>query len=141
MLGGLLNLKELAVSDVMIHRTKMVTIDAALPPGEIIAAVLKSGHTRLPIFRDRPDNILGVLNARDLLAALQQAGGDAARLDVEKIAKPAWYVPDTRPISGSVECLPQTKDAFRVGRRRVWRGDGPHHTRGHSRGDCRRYRR
>lgn len=112
MLGGLLNLKELAVSDVMIHRTKMVTIDAALPPGEIIAAVLKSGHTRLPIFRDRPDNILGVLNARDLLAALQQAHGDAAKLDIEKIAKPAWYVPDTRPISGQLNAFLRRKTHF-----------------------------
>ena len=112
MLGGLLNLKELAVSDVMIHRTKMVTIDAALSPDEIIAAVLKSGHTRLPIFRERPDNILGILNARDLLAALQQAGGDAARLDVEKIAKPAWYVPDTRPISDQLNAFLRRKTHF-----------------------------
>ncbi|MFO0994648.1 MAG: transporter associated domain-containing protein [Hyphomicrobiales bacterium] len=112
MLGGLLNLKELAVSDVMIHRTKMLMIDAALPPGEIIAAVLKSGHTRLPIFRDRPDNILGILNARDLLAALQHAGGDAARLDVEKIAKPAWYVPDTRQISDQLNAFLRRKTHF-----------------------------
>ncbi len=112
MLGGLLNLKELAVSDVMIHRTKMVMIDAALPPDEIIAAVLKSGHTRLPIFRDRPDNILGVLNARDLLAALQQSHGDSAKLDVEKIAKPAWYVPDTRQISDQLNAFLRRKTHF-----------------------------
>jgi len=112
MLGGLLNLKELEVSDVMIHRTKMVMIDAALPPGEIIAAILKSGHTRLPIFRDRPDNILGVLNARDLLAALQQANGDSAKLDIEKIAKPAWYVPDTRPISDQLSAFLRRKTHF-----------------------------
>src|SRR5690606_8878510 len=112
MLGGLLNLKELAVSDVMIHRTKMVMIDAALPPSEIIAAVLKSGHTRLPIFRDRPDNILGILNARDLLAALQHANGDASKIDIEKIAKPAWYVPDTREISDQLNAFLRRKTHF-----------------------------
>ncbi|MBL8905236.1 MAG: CBS domain-containing protein [Rhizobiales bacterium] len=112
MLGGLLNLKELAVSDVMIHRTKMVMIDAALPPDEIIAAVLKSGHTRLPIFRDRPDNILGILNARDLLAALQHAKGDSAKLDIGRIAKPAWYVPDTRPISDQLNAFLKRKTHF-----------------------------
>ena len=79
---------------------------------EIIAAVLKSGHTRLPIFRERPDNILGILNARDLLAALQQADGDAAKLDVEKIAKPAWYVPDTRPISDQLNAFLRRKTHF-----------------------------
>lgn len=112
MLGGLLNLKELSVSDVMIHRTKMVMIDAALPPAEIIAAVLKSGHTRLPIFRERPDNILGILNARDLLAALQHSKGDSAKLDVEKIAKPAWFVPDTRPISDQLSAFLRRKTHF-----------------------------
>jgi len=112
MLGGLLNLKELEVSDVMIHRTKMVMIDAGAPPGEIIAAVLKSGHTRLPIFRDRPDNILGILNARDLLAALQETRGDATRIDIEKIAKPAWFVPDTRPISDQLNAFLRRKTHF-----------------------------
>ena len=112
MLGGLLNLKELEVSDVMIHRTKMVMIDAGESPREIIAAVLKSGHTRLPIFRDRPDNILGIVNARDLFAALQEAGGDAAKIDIEKIAKAAWYVPDTRPISDQLSAFLRRKTHF-----------------------------
>jgi Mg2+/Co2+ transporter CorB len=112
MLGGLLNLKELEVSDVMIHRTKMVMIDAAEPQDKIIAAVLKSGHTRLPIFRDRPDNILGIINARDLFAALREAGGDASKIDIEKTAKPAWYVPDTRPISDQLNAFLRRKTHF-----------------------------
>jgi Mg2+/Co2+ transporter CorB len=112
MLGGLLNLKELEVSDVMIHRTKMVMIDAAEPQDKIIAAVLKSGHTRLPIFRDRPDNILGIINARDLFAALREAGGDALKIDIEKTAKPAWYVPDTRPISDQLNAFLRRKTHF-----------------------------
>ena len=102
MLGGLLNLKELAVSDVMIHRTKMIMIDAALPPSEIIAAVLKSGHTRLPIFRERPDNILGILNARDLLAALQQANGNSgqARYREDRQRPPGMFrIPALFPIN------------------------------------------
>ena len=51
------------------------------PPDEIIAAVLKSGHTRMPIWRDTPDNIIGMLHAKNLFAALQKAGGDAAKID------------------------------------------------------------
>src|SRR5450755_3076779 len=56
MFGGLLDLKELEVSDVMIHRTKMRTISADLPPEELVREVLASPYTRLPLWRERPDN-------------------------------------------------------------------------------------
>jgi Mg2+/Co2+ transporter CorB len=63
MFGGLLDLKDLTVSDVMIHRTKMRTINASLPPEELVREVLASPYTRLPLWRDSADNIVGVLHA------------------------------------------------------------------------------
>ena len=75
MLGGILDLRELPVADVMIHRKSMETLDADLAPAESVAAALGSRYTRLPIFRDDPDNIIGVLHAKDLSRALAAAGG------------------------------------------------------------------
>jgi len=80
MMGGVLDLRELTVSDVMVHRTKMVMLDADDPPREIIDAVLGAAVSRLPVWRGSPDNILGVLHAKDLLRALHAAGGDAAKI-------------------------------------------------------------
>jgi Mg2+/Co2+ transporter CorB len=77
MLGGILDLKDLEVMDVMVHRTKMVTLDVGEPVKDIVAQVLKSGHTRIPVWRDKPDNIIGVLHAKALFAAIQKAEGDA----------------------------------------------------------------
>jgi hypothetical protein len=54
MLGGILDLRELELSDVMVHRTKMHTIDGGLPLNEIIEEVLKSGHTRIPVWTGDP---------------------------------------------------------------------------------------
>src|SRR5208282_314477 len=88
MMGGVLDLRELVVSDVMVHRTKMVMIDADEPPREIVDAVLAAAVTRLPLWRDSPDNIIGVLHAKDLLRALHAAGGDAAKIDVVALATP-----------------------------------------------------
>ena len=82
MMGGLLDLRELTVSDVMIHRTKMVMLDADEPPRELVDAVLAAAVTRLPLWRGSPDNIVGVLHAKDLLRALHAAGGDAAKIDI-----------------------------------------------------------
>ena len=73
MMGGVLDLRELTVSDVMVHRTKMVMLDADEPPREIVDAVLAAGVTRLPLWRGSPDNIIGVLHAKELLRALHAA--------------------------------------------------------------------
>ena len=64
MMGGLLDLRELTVSDVMVHRTKMVMLDADEPPRELVDAVLAAGVTRFPLWRNSPDNVVGVLNAK-----------------------------------------------------------------------------
>ena len=66
MFGGLLDLRELQVSDVMVHRTEMVTVNADLPPEELVRDVLASEYTRIPLWRDKPENIIGVLHAKDL---------------------------------------------------------------------------
>jgi Mg2+/Co2+ transporter CorB len=139
MVGGLLDLRELAVSDVMIHRTKMRTIDAELAPQDLVREVLSSPYTRLPLWRGEPDNIVGVLHAKDLLRALDLAGGDARKLVVEDIAFEAWFVPDTTTPAGPVAGFSQAQDPLRPGRRRIWRSSGSGDARGHPRGDRRRH--
>lgn len=98
MFGGVLDLRELEVSDVMIHRTKMIMLDADLPPDEAVQEVLASPVTRFPLWRDKPENIVGLLHAKDLLRALQTEGGDASKIDIMAIATPPWFVPDTTPL-------------------------------------------
>ena len=78
MFGGLLELAEVPVRDVMVHRTKMRLIDADLPPEEVVREAIESPYTRLPLWRGDPDNIIGILHAKDLLRALVACGGDAA---------------------------------------------------------------
>ncbi len=112
MLGGLLDLEELEVSDVMVHRTKMRAIDASLPPEEIVREVLSSPYTRMPLWRDDPDNIIGVLHAKDLLRALDAAGGNAAKLDIEDLALEPWFVPDTTALRDQLKAFLKRKTHF-----------------------------
>ena len=92
-LRGALDLSELTLADVMIHRKAIKMIDADLPPREILAQAMASSHTRHPLFKDDPDNIVGVLHARDLLRAISEKGRDG--VDVMQAARPPWYVPET----------------------------------------------
>ena len=112
MLGGLLDLSDLTVSEVMVHRTKMRTIDADLPSEEIVRAVLASPYTRMPLWRGTTENIVGVLHAKDLLRALDAAGGDASGLRVEALALETWFVPDTTSLRDQLKAFLTKKTHF-----------------------------
>ena len=70
MLGGILDLGDTTLEEIMIHRSAILTLDGDLPSDEIVAAVLDSPYTRIPLWRNEPENITGVLHAKDLLRAL-----------------------------------------------------------------------
>lgn len=98
MLGGVLDLRDLQVADIMVHRTKMETIDADEPPQKIVDDLLRTQFTRVPLWKDEPENIIGVLHTKDLLSALSRVDWDVARLDVMSFAVEPWFVPDTTPL-------------------------------------------
>ena len=95
MIESILELSEVELSDVMVHRKNMFTIDAGAPPKTIIEQILESPNTRTPIWRDDPDDIIGVIHVRDVLRALSEVGGDADKLDVDALASEPWFVPET----------------------------------------------
>jgi Mg2+/Co2+ transporter CorB len=95
MLGGVLDLRDLQVSDIMVHRTKMETINADDSPQKVVDDLLRSQYTRVPIWKDEPENIIGVLHTKDLLSALGRSGWDVSKLDIMSFAVEPWFVPDT----------------------------------------------
>src|SRR5579859_1728143 len=112
MFGGLLDLRELQVSDVMVHRTEMVMVNADLPPEDLVSEVLASEYTRIPLWREKPENIIGVLHAKDLLRAIRASDGDTSRIDVSAIALPPWFVPEMRPVSEQLKAFRRRKTHF-----------------------------
>jgi magnesium and cobalt exporter, CNNM family len=112
MFGGVLDLRELVVSDVMIHRTDMITLDANDPPEAIVNAVIASPVTRIPLWRDNPENIVGILHVKDLLRALHAVDGNAAKVDIASLMKAPWFVPDTRPVSEQLKAFRRRKTPF-----------------------------
>ena len=112
MFGGLLDLRELQVSDVMVHRTEMVMVNADLPPEELVREVLASEYTRIPLWRERPENIIGVLHAKDLLRVIRSSEGDMSGIDVSSIALPPWFVPEMRSVSEQLKAFRRRKTHF-----------------------------
>ncbi len=97
---GALDLGERTVDEIMLHRSEIEMIDAATAPQEVLEKILASPHTRLPLYKSEPENIVGVLHAKDLLRAMykhRRAGqGDGLEgFDVAAVAKQPYFVPET----------------------------------------------
>jgi Mg2+/Co2+ transporter CorB len=114
MLGGVLDLRELTVSDIMVHRTKIDAIDVELPTERIIDLALKSSHTRLPLWRGEREEIVGILHAKTLLRALRDAKADVSKLDIMKLATPPWFVPDTTTLKDQLNAFLKRKSHFAI---------------------------
>lgn len=98
---GALDLGNRTVDEIMLHRSQIQMIDADKPASEILDAVLASPHTRLPVYRDERENVIGVIHAKDLLRAINRAvrqSGDRAVIqdfDVLAVASKPYFIPDT----------------------------------------------
>lgn len=112
MLGGILDLRELEVSDVMIHRTRIHSVDVARPAGEIIDSILASGHSRIPVWKDNVDNITGILHSRDILSAFQAHHGQVGRIEIEPLCRQPWFVPDTTSVADQLNAFLRRKSHF-----------------------------
>jgi Mg2+/Co2+ transporter CorB len=112
MIDGILDLRELTVADVMMHRTHMTSVDADLPARDIVAAVLDSQHTRVPLWRGEPENIIGVLHTKHLALALVEHRGDLAACNVVGLATPPWFVPDTTTLEEQLDAFREQRTHF-----------------------------
>ncbi len=102
--GGLLDLHQLEVSDVMIHRTNMASLDIDMPSEKIIASVIDSPYTRLPVWKDEPDNIIGFLHSKDVLRAVANSE-KASKINIGKIISKPWFVPETTSLEDQLNAF------------------------------------
>jgi len=93
MLGSILDLEDVAVDEIMTHRSQIESLDLDQSNAALIDAVLQSTFTRLPVWRDQPDNIVGILHVKDLLPNLHQD-----ELDWTATLRPPLYVAESKKI-------------------------------------------
>ncbi|HHX90900.1 MAG TPA: HlyC/CorC family transporter [Paracoccus sp.] len=102
---GALDLGHRTIEEIMLHRSQLETVNIDAPVEEIIAQCVNSSHTRLPAWKDDPENIVGVIHSRDLMREVHrlttEAGGDygaVAGLDLMSVARGPYFVPETTPL-------------------------------------------
>ena len=112
MLGGVLDLAEMDVSEVMVHRMAIALIDADLPPRALLAQALESGHSRMPLYRGEAENIVGVLHAKDLLQALAEADGQIDAMNIAAIVREPWFIPETTSLKDQLAAFLKRQNHF-----------------------------
>jgi Mg2+/Co2+ transporter CorB len=107
-------LDEREISDVMIHRTVMKGINADDAPEAVVRAILDSPYTRMPVWKNSTDNIVGVIHAKDILRALTAGEVRPETLDIVKIADRPWFVPDTTSMRDQLAAFLRRNTHFAV---------------------------
>ena len=105
MLHSILDLGEVEVDEVMTHRSDVASVNADLPAEEVIAGVVASPYTRIPLWRDKPENIIGVLHAKALLKAVEQHHGAARNIDVAGLAAKPWFIPESTSLLAQLQAF------------------------------------
>ena len=114
MLHSILDLSEVEVSEIMTHRSKVGTVDLGQSQPKIMEAVLSSPYTRLPLWRDDPDNIVGVLHAKQLFRALHETHETIEDLDVAAIASPPWFIPESTNLLAQLQAFRARREHFAI---------------------------
>lgn len=114
MLGSILDLGDVWVGEIMVHRKRMVTVNAGQAPAKIVEAVLGSPNTRVPLWKDNPDNIVGVLHVKDLLRAVRAPGADINALDVMAIATEPWFIPESTTLRDQLRAFRERRNHLAI---------------------------
>ena len=112
MLQSVLDLADVEVGKVIKHRRDVFMIDASLSAGTIVERALDEPFTRIPLWQDTPDNIVGVLHARALLKAVHAHDGDLEDLDLRGILTPAWFIPESTTLLDQLQRFRERGEHF-----------------------------
>lgn len=96
MLLGILRFNDLQVQDTMTPRTDIDCVPEDMPLPDVARVIVESGHSRIPVFRDTRDNMVGILHAKDILSCLLSPEPDKQSLSA--IMREPFFVPETKPI-------------------------------------------
>jgi len=96
MLLGILRFNDLQVQDTMIPRTDIDCVPDDMPLQEVVRIIVRSGHSRIPVYKDTRDNIVGILHAKDVLSSLLDQGDDVP--SVSTVMREPFFVPETKSI-------------------------------------------
>lgn len=114
MLRSILDLTDVTVCEVMTHRKNTEMLDASISNKQIIEYALNSRYTRLPIYQDNQDNIVGVMHAKLVLRQLRNYNGDIDNIDIVSMISEPWFIPETTTLFGQLQAFRERREHFAI---------------------------
>lgn len=113
MLGGILDIRNMVVSEIMTHRSNIIAINIDLPNEVIVKnALALSSNTRVPLWQDNRDNIIGILHLKDLLRALYDNNNDAKKINIKELVTPPWFIPENALVVHQLHAFRERNNHF-----------------------------
>jgi Mg2+/Co2+ transporter CorB len=113
MLRSVLELGDRTVGDVMTHRGNVVLIDADQPTDEVVTQALAAPYTRIPLYRGQPDNVVGVMHAKDLFRAVKAAGGPEG-VKIDDVITTPWFIPESTVLFAQLQAFRARHEHFAI---------------------------
>ncbi len=112
MIGGIIDLEKITVNEIMIHRNDMESIDIDEEPDDIISQVISTTHSRIPLWKDEPDNIVGVIHVKDVVRLLRVKKNNVSRKDIEKIIRKPWFIANITTLKKQLNAFREQQSHF-----------------------------
>ncbi len=112
MLKSILDLENIHVSQAMVHRKHLRTIDISLPTEKIAREISSCPFSRIPLWKDSPENIIGILKAKTFFKALQANKGDFSKIKISTLISAPWYIPETTSLLDQLENFRKKREHF-----------------------------
>lgn len=113
MLSSILDLADVDVREIMVHRNNVVMVDVSAPSKDIVQQIVDSSYTRIPLWRDKSENIIGVLHAKALLKAMQSLHGQQT-IDPVALASPPWFIPESTHLLDQLQAFRHRREHFAI---------------------------
>lgn len=114
MLRSILDLADVQVAEIMIHRRNVRTIDAGQPSAKVIDEVLHSAFTRLPVWHENSDNIIGIIHTKLLLQEIRNCNGDVSRVNIRNAMMEPWFIPESTTLFDQLQEFRKRREHFAV---------------------------
>jgi magnesium and cobalt exporter, CNNM family len=112
MLRSILELDQVEVGEIMIHRKDVFTLDADLPVATLIDQVLASPFTRIPLWSGEADNIVGILHSKTIIKAIYENPGNVEAIDVRQLAAKPWFIPESTTLIDQLQAFRRRREHF-----------------------------
>ncbi len=112
MLRSILDLADVDIEEIMVHRKNVAMINIDQPTEKVVEELLNSSFTRIPLWKDNPDNIVGIVHIKELLRELLDVNGNISNIDLSRISMKPWFIPESTNLYDQLQAFRERKEHF-----------------------------